>query len=128
MSINPSLSAASTRAVAGGLRREAGVANQRQLLKEMVHYLPSVVVPSLAGFIAVAVYTRLLSPTQYGLYTLMFTACMFSHTFFISWLNKSIVRYYERYRRQEAFFATCAGVLVIALLVTIRQFRRFPEE
>ena len=67
----------------------------------MIRYLPSVVVPSVFGLVAVAVYTRILSPDEYGIYILILTTALFFEVFTLNWLNQSILRYYERYRKDD---------------------------
>lgn len=82
--------------------------NTRQTLHHLIRYLPSVAVPSVLGLVAVAIYTRILSPDEYGIYILIFTTALFLEVFTLNWLNQSILRYYERYRIDEitSFFTT----------------------
>ena len=82
--------------------------NTRQTLYHLIRYLPSVAVPSVLGLVAVAIYTRILSPDEYGIYILIFTTALFLEVFTLNWLNQSVLRYYERYRMGDitAFFTT----------------------
>ncbi len=95
----------------------------KNMLHDLIRYIPSIVFPSLLGFIAVAAYTRLLSPEEYGLYTLIFTTSLFIDIIFFNWLNRSILRYYERYKNLniKEFYSTClsAFFLVSAVIITL---------
>ncbi len=98
---------------------------------DLIRYIPSVIVPTVLGFIAVALYTRLLSPEEYGLYALIFTTSLFIEIIAFHWLNQSTLRYYERFKGDElkefystsffafllvAFMTTAALVLILSLL------------
>ena len=94
----------------------------RNTLGDLFGYIPSAIVPTALGFVAVAVYTRILPPEEYGLYTLVFTTVLFTHTFAFSWLNQATIRYYKRYGSTniQTFFSTgLFGFLTIALVVLI---------
>jgi O-antigen/teichoic acid export membrane protein len=93
----------------------------KNTIHDLIRYFPSVIVPSLFGFLAVAFYTRLLSPREYGLYTLVFTTSLFVEILAFNWLNQSTLRYYERYKFAEVndFFSTCLiGFFMIAAITT----------
>jgi O-antigen/teichoic acid export membrane protein len=97
--------------------------NTRQTVRHLIRYLPSVVVPSVFGLVAVAIYTRILSPEEYGIYILIFTTALFLQVFTLNWLYQSILRYYERYQASDiaALFTTslvffCAVSLLTAVI------------
>lgn len=93
----------------------------KNTIHDLIRYFPSIVVPSFFGFIAVAIYTRLLSPQEYGLYTLIFTTSLFLEILAFNWLNQSVLRYYERYKANEIqeFFSTCLFAFVSVAAITI---------
>ena len=82
--------------------------NAKKTVYHLIRYIPSVVFPSLFGFIAVAVYTRLLSPQEYGYFTLAFSTSLILEILTLNWLNQSTLRYYERYGNNDAqrFYST----------------------
>ena len=97
--------------------------NTKKTVYHLIRYLPSVVVPAIFGLAAVAVYTRILSPDEYGIYILVLTTAFFLEVFSFNWLNQAILRYYERYRKDDitVFFTTslfifCGISLAIAAL------------
>jgi len=93
----------------------------KNTIQDLIRYFPSVIVPSLLGILAVAFYTRLLSPREYGLYTLIFTTSLFIEILAFNWLNQSALRYYERYKatQDHAFFSTCLLGFFMVAAVTI---------
>ena len=93
----------------------------KNTIHDLIRYVPSVIIPSLFGFLAVAFYTRLLSPREYGFYTLVFTTSLFGEILAFNWLNQSTLRYYERYKSAEInrFFSTCLiGFFMVAAVTT----------
>jgi len=69
---------------------------------DVFRYIPSRIIPALGGFVSIAIFTRLLGPKGYGLYTLvMATVSMLSVVFV--WINKPIIRYFEQYKSKNDF-------------------------
>ncbi|MEW6380234.1 MAG: polysaccharide biosynthesis C-terminal domain-containing protein [bacterium] len=106
----------------------------KSTFSDLIRYIPSVVIPSFLGFIGVTLYTRLLSPDEYGLYSLIFTTVIFVETFSFSWLDQSSLRYYERYKKDnvQTYFSSClsgflsiASGVSIAWLVILRVFANY---
>jgi O-antigen/teichoic acid export membrane protein len=96
--------------------------NTKTTIYHLIRYIPSVVFPSLFGFIAVAVYTRLLSPQEYGYFTLAFSTSLILEIVTLNWLNQSILRYYERYCNTDVqrFYSTALfGFLIIGSATAI---------
>ena len=81
----------------------------RDTLADLGRYTPTLIIPPLMGIVAVAVYTRILDPVEYGYYTLVFTTAVFVQTVAFGWLNQSSLRYYQRYKNaeKESYFSTC---------------------
>ena len=93
-----------------------------KVLKELIGFIPAAVIPSLFGFISVAVFSRYLPPEEYGYFTLVFTTAILAHTFAFSWINQSIIRYYERFAplQTEDFFSTCVtGFFLLSVFVAL---------
>ncbi|KPJ77233.1 MAG: hypothetical protein AMJ54_08590 [Deltaproteobacteria bacterium SG8_13] len=93
-----------------------------KVLKELIGFIPAAIVPSLLGFVSVAVFSRYLPPEEYGDFTLVFTTAVLAHTFAFSWINQSIIRYYERFAPQQVgdFFSTCVtGFFILSVLVAL---------
>jgi len=93
-----------------------------QTLRDLLHYLPSAVIPALVGFASVAAFSRLLPPAEYGRYILVYTTVLFVHTMAFSWMNQAVLRFYARDgdRRGRQFFSTALlGFLLLAAAVGI---------
>jgi O-antigen/teichoic acid export membrane protein len=102
----------------------------RHTVRDLIRYIPAVVIPFVLGLVAVALYTRLLSPSEYGFYTLIFSTALFVETLAFSWMNQSILRYYERYRSDGAqrFFGTPVfGFLGISLALAAVSLAALPS-
>ncbi|MEK5058187.1 hypothetical protein BK126_07860 [Paenibacillus sp. FSL H7-0326] len=63
------------------------------LLKHSFIYLVSRIIPSIIGLLAILVYTRLLSPSQYGNYALFITMINFINVIFFQWLRVGLLRH-----------------------------------
>ena len=59
-------------------------------------YLPVNIVQGLVGLLSIVIFTRILSPAQYGVYALAFSAMSLSQTALFTWLESSMARFYVR--------------------------------
>jgi len=93
----------------------------REVLKDSFYYLPAKAIPAVMGFIAVAAYTRLLTPREYGQYILVLTTISMVSLFAFGWLNQSILRYFEENRKRDSFgqFITTNIIFWLTLLLVI---------
>jgi O-antigen/teichoic acid export membrane protein len=99
-------------------------------------YLPVQVVQGLVGFGALVVFTRLLTPEQYGQYALALTVAAIVHTLSTSWTEAAMERFYQTSVEQKdepAHFATLhaayaalalGAVLLSALVLVFAPFDR----
>lgn len=109
------------------------VAPSRRVWNDSVRYMPSALVPALTAAAASAIFTRILTPAQYGLYglTLAFVAPVTtvfgqlaangSGRFYIEYLQTGRL---EVYRQAVtwliyAVWAACLALLVMALVLTL---------
>lgn len=98
------------------------------LLKNSTIYIVAKVIPGLMAFIALSVYTHLLTPEQYGVYTLIFTAAMFVNATLFNWLPVGMIRFWPGGTYSESVFISTMGViyrylsLLILLLLVITLF------
>ncbi len=95
------------------------------LLKGVLGYLPVQIVQAVAGFGAIVVFTRLLSPADYGAYALAFSLAGLIQTACLTWIEAAMARFYvaESERGDKAalygslyraFFAVSAALVLIA--------------
>lgn len=64
------------------------------LKRGLMGYLPVNIVQAISGFGAIVVFTRLLSPADYGAYALGFSVMSLVHTCLFTWLEASMARFY----------------------------------
>jgi len=64
------------------------------LKRGLIGYLPVNIVQAISGFGAIVVFTRLLSPAEYGAYALGFSVMSLVHTCLFTWLEASMARFY----------------------------------
>ena len=62
--------------------------------KGVLGYLPVQAVQALAGFGAIVVFTRLLSPADYGAYALAFSVSSLVQTLTLSWIEAALARFF----------------------------------
>ena len=60
----------------------------------VVGYLPMNVVQGLVGFLSIVVFTRWLSPADFGVYALAFSAMSLAHTLVFTWIEAAMARFY----------------------------------
>ena len=59
-------------------------------------YLPVNIVQGVVGLLSIVIFTRILSPAEYGVYALAFSAMSLSQTALFTWLESSMARFYVR--------------------------------
>ena len=91
----------------------------RAIIGDAVAYFPAQVVPAVVGFVAIAVYTRLLSPRVYGQYILVLTTTSTALLFLFSWLNHAILRFLPENREHHEFPAFYATLLLVFLGILV---------
>jgi O-antigen/teichoic acid export membrane protein len=91
-----------------------------RLSKDSGLYILSQSVPALIGFLAVAVYTRILPPEEYGLYVLVSTIGTLVSSVVFGWLSLSTFRYFsqsQQNHRLSALIATSIFAWIILFLL-----------
>ena len=89
------------------------------LFKNSGIYVLAKVVPGIMAFVALSVYTHLLTPQEYGIYTLMFSAALFLHSALFNWLPVGAMRFWPGGTFSDKAFISTLGVLYFRLFVPI---------
>ncbi len=98
------------------------------LLRHSIIYILAKIVPAIMAFAALSIYTHFLSPSEYGVYTLIFTGSVFLHNVIFNWLPAGTLRFWSnKSYDQDTFTSTLSrsyikiltGLLAIALVVVI---------
>ncbi|MGJ3230445.1 MAG: lipopolysaccharide biosynthesis protein [Oceanicaulis sp.] len=66
------------------------------LNRHLIAYLPVYAAQGLVGFGAVIVFTRILTPEEYGRYTLLLAAASLAGTLAFTWLDAAVARHHQR--------------------------------
>jgi O-antigen/teichoic acid export membrane protein len=87
-------------------------------LRDFLRYVPSRIIPAVAAVAAVPFLTRLLSPGEYGRYTLALAGVTFFTAISSSWITTSAIRFVPAYT-QDGRLPRGIGLLVGMFLITI---------
>ena len=90
----------------------------KSYLNDSLKYIPSQVIPAVAGFLSIYVYTRILQPAGYGSYVLILTSVNLLSSLIFSWLNQSGIRFFQKYKKMQKddFFISTALIAMISIL------------
>jgi len=91
----------------------------KDLLKDMSKYLPAQIIPGVVGFISIPIVTRLFSPGDYGIYSLVL-ATVTILSMLVGWLPMSITRFYSAFEREEKldyFYENVIKLFFISILI-----------
>jgi O-antigen/teichoic acid export membrane protein len=87
------------------------------LLRHSGAYFLARGVPALVNFAALAVFTRLLSPTEYGHYALLIAVAGFLNGVLFQWVHLGLLRYLPAYPGdRQRFLATVAAGFALMML------------
>lgn len=89
------------------------------LLVHSLQYLLARGVPGILNFLAIAIYTRLLDPDQYGVYTITIAAVGVVDAMLLQWLRLALLRFLPQADVREKALATILRLfLVVGVSVT----------
>ncbi len=93
----------------------------KKLGKDSLLYVPSKVIPGLLGFVSIIIYTRFLTPEQYGRYSLVFGAFTFINTLTFSWLNEAVLRFNDEHvnENKDEFYSTILTIIISLSVILI---------
>jgi len=66
----------------------------------LLGYLPANITSGIVGLLTIVVFTRLMTPQQYGAYALAMTAMILAHTLLFTWAEAAMARFQARARTQ----------------------------
>jgi len=85
------------------------------LFKNSSIYVLAKAIPGLMAFLALSVYTHLLTPQEYGVYTLIFSAALFLHSAVFNWLPVGMMRFWPGGTYTDKAFISTLGVIYLYL-------------
>lgn len=71
------------------------------LVKHSIIYFLSRVFPSVLNFLAFAIYTRMVSPEQYGYYAIAFASILLLNNILFQWLRLGLLRFLPKHQKPE---------------------------
>lgn len=89
------------------------------LFKNSSIYVLAKAIPGLMAFTALAVYTHLLTPQEYGIYTLIFSAALFLHSAIFNWLPVGTMRFWPGGTYSDKAFISTLGVIYLRLSIPV---------
>jgi len=89
------------------------------LIKNSSIYVLAKVIPGLMAFLALSVYTHLLTPQEYGVYALVFSAAIFLHSALCNWLPVGMMRFWPGGTYSNEVFVSTLGVIYLKLLIPV---------
>src|SRR5690606_41233324 len=81
-------------------------------------YLPANIVQGVVGFLTIIIFTRLLSPEDFGRYALAYSVLTLAHVAPFSWLEASMARFWAAQSAQAQMPGHCASLSRAALIRT----------
>ena len=97
------------------------------LPRQILLYAPALLIPGLLNFVALALYTRLLSPEAYGRYAFALAVVVFVKIVGFGWLSLGMSCFFQgahRDGRLSVLLSTAmAGFLIISLFNIVRMGR-----
>ncbi len=85
------------------------------LFKHSAIYILAKLIPGLMAFAALSFYTHLLSPDEYGVYTLIFTGTVFLHNVIFNWLPSGTLRYWSNQEFSNSEFINTLSTVYLRL-------------
>lgn len=90
--------------------------------KDSLAYLPGQLIPSIVGFIALSIYTRIFSAEDFGDYSIIMATVSLLGVFTYAWLNNSNIRFFSSYKSNDmlaSFFTNLLFILAICFFCII---------
>ena len=93
--------------------------NEKSVLNDIINYVPSKVIPAIVGLLILAIFTRKLTPEQYGNYELVITTVNIFYSILISWIHQSSLRFYKKYELDNKINVFLSTSLLLILFLSL---------
>jgi O-antigen/teichoic acid export membrane protein len=108
----------------------------RGMFRQIIGYVPSTVIPAVVSFLMIYVYTRLLTPAEYGRFSLVFSAILVIQTSLFFAVPMALTRFYPEalaQDRREEFLGACYSLfygfsVLLLLLVGVVSVFILPQD
>ena len=92
------------------------------LFKHSGIYILAKLIPGLMAFAGLSIYTHLLEPGEYGLYTLLFTGVVFLHNVIFNWLPCGTLRYWSNENYTDSQFTNTLSLSYLKITTCLLVF------
>lgn len=92
------------------------------MIRQIIGYIPSTVVPAVISFLMIYAYTRLLTPSVYGDFSLFYSAVLLIQTSLFFAIPMALTRFYPEALaegREETFLAECYLLFYLFILLIV---------
>lgn len=89
------------------------------LFKHSSIYILAKLIPGLMAFFALSLYTHLLSPEEYGVYTLIFSSSVFIASVVFSWLPAGTLRFWSSKEFKGSTFTNTIALTYLRIIVVL---------
>lgn len=87
--------------------------------RDILKYIPSIIIPTLVGVVAVKFYTNIYTDIEYQKYIFFIGIFSFIQALSSSWIGSSVIRYYENFKLEKEEFGFKVVSSCICVLSTI---------
>lgn len=87
------------------------------IARRLLGLAPLQIAQALIGFGAIAAFTRLMSPDEFGRYALVFSTAMLAHTFVFTWAEAAAYRFYAAAKAERRLADHFATLIALSLIV-----------
>lgn len=87
------------------------------LIKHSIIYFFGKVAPALLSIVGVMIYTRLVTPVEYGLFSLVTVIAGLINIFFFQWIRSSFIRFYNDRGSIDSFMGSILKSHIITLVI-----------
>ncbi len=88
-------------------------------IKDLLKYLPALIIPPIIGFITIPIVTRLFPPDIYGTYTLVIVTTSLMRSSFILGITPSVIRFFPEYQRKQQTNGFKINIIFQTLMPTV---------
>jgi len=88
------------------------------LPKHAFAYLLSHGIPAIVGFVGIAIYSRLLTPEEYGYYAFIFASAAIVNAVLFEWLKVSVLRIQKQQELGSSYFMTIKLAFLSLMLIS----------
>lgn len=80
------------------------------LYRQIAGYVPAIAVPVTVAFVSIYLFTRLVTPAEYGLYALVASVALMCQAMFFYWLQVGATRFIAAAQQQDSVAELQAGI------------------